>query len=60
MNKIDIVLNDYNQKKNSFFKHLGFLDPYSKSKVYITKSGLICHKVSTNTEISLDLWEKKI
>ena len=31
MNKIDIVLNDYNQKKNSFFKHLSFLDPYSKS-----------------------------
>ena len=60
MNKIDIVLNDYNQKKNSFFKHLSFLDPYSKSKVYVTKSGLICHKVSTNTEISLDLWEKKI
>ena len=60
MKKIDLVINDYNQKNKKLFQHIKFLDKLSKSKVYISPSGLVCHQPTLNTEKSLDVWAKNI
>ena len=60
MRKIDLVLNDYNQKKKNFFTHLKFLKYLSKSKVYVTPSGLVCHQPTVNAKKSLNVWSKNI
>lgn len=60
MKKINLIKNDYHQKNINNFEKLLFLKKISKSDVYISPSGLICHKVNSDTDNSLKLWEKKI
>lgn len=54
------VLNDYIQDNKKHFEKLTFLKAFSMSDVYVSKTGLICHIVSTNVDKSLKLWENKI
>ncbi len=56
----ELVECDYVQKNNKHFKHINFLDKLSKSKVYVSKTGLVCHKPNINTKQSLKVWSKKI
>mgnify|MGYP001166392432 CR=1 FL=1 len=60
MKKIKLIENDYYQRNINNFEKLLFLKKISKSDVYITPTGLICHKVNSNTDNSLKLWENKI
>ena len=55
-----IIKNDYEQINKKMFKHAKFLDKYSKSKVYISKSGLVCHQPDMNSDQSLKVWSKNI
>ena len=60
MNKEKIVKNDYLQSNKKNFFHIKFLDKYSKSKVYVSKSGLVCHQPNINSSASLKVWSDKI
>ena len=60
MNKVKIIKNDYLQLNKKNFFHIKFLDKYSKSKVYVSKSGLVCHQPKMNSNESLKVWSDKI
>lgn len=58
--KEKIILNDYLQTNTKNFKELKFLKKFSKSKVFVTETGLVCHKPTYNDKKSLNLWNNKI
>jgi SAM-dependent methyltransferase len=55
-----IILNDYRQDDIQKFKEVKFLKEFSKSKVFVTPSGLICHIPKIDNKSSLELWDKRI
>ena len=55
-----IILNDYRQDYIKKFKEVKFLKEFSKSKVFVTPSGLICHIPKIDNKSSLELWDKRI
>ena len=60
MNKTKLLLNDYTHINKEGFKHIKFLDQFSKSKVYVGPSGLVFHQPTENVSKSLNYREKKI
>ena len=59
-NKSINLLNEYSSGDSKNFIELKFLKKISKSKVFVTPSGLICHIPSLNTRNALNKWKNKI
>ena len=60
MNKIKKIINDYNQEDKKSFFLLKFLSKISKSKVYVSFTGLVCHFPNFDTDTNLNLWSNRI
>ena len=60
MSKIKKIINDYNQEDKKSFFLLKFLSKISKSKVYVSSTGLVCHFPNIDTNRNLNLWSNRI
>ena len=60
MNKTKLLINEYTHIEKKKFKHIKFLDKFSKSKVYVGSSGLVFHQPTENVLKSLNYWGEKI
>ena len=55
-----LVLNDYQQNNIYDFVEINFLKKISKSKIFITPTGLVCHTPNVKTMSILKKWENNI